>query len=128
MEIRKKELKFKGKTLDELKTLDVREFAKLLKSRQRRTVLRNFQEHENFVKRAQEKFAKGKRLVKTHKRDLVIVPELVGMKLQIYNGRDFVPVEITFDMLGHKFGEFAPTRARAKHTKALGGKKVKVIK
>jgi small subunit ribosomal protein S19 len=49
---------------------------------------------------------------------LVIVPKLVGMKIQIYNGRDFVPVEITGEMLGHKLGEFAPTRARIKHTKA----------
>ena len=118
MEIRKKEFKFRGKNLEELQKLDVREFAALLRSRQRRTTLRMFQEIEAFVKRAQIKLGKGKKSIRTHKRDLVIVPQLVGMKLQIYNGRDFVPVEITEDMLGHKFGEFAPTRARIKHTKA----------
>ncbi|NCN86398.1 30S ribosomal protein S19 [archaeon] len=117
MEVKKKELKFKGKTLEELKTLDVREFAKLLRSRQRRTVLRNFQEHENFVKRANNQLAKGKRAVRTHNRTLIIVPGLIGIKLQIYNGKDFVPVEITMEMLGHKFGEFAPTRVRARHNK-----------
>jgi small subunit ribosomal protein S19 len=117
VEVRKKEQKYKGKTVEELKTLDVREFAKLLRSRQRRTVLRNFQEHENFVKRVQEKLAKGKKSIKTHRRDLVIVPELVGIKIQIYNGKEFVPCEVTIEMLGHKFGEFAPTRVRAKHNK-----------
>ena len=123
MQIKKKEQKFKGKTLEELRQLDVREFAKLLRARQRRTVLRNFQEHENFVTLAKEKFKKGKRSVRTHRRDLVIVPELVGMKLQIYNGREFIPTEITMDMLGHKFGEFSMTRVKAKHNK--DGKKKK---
>ena len=117
MELKKKEFKFKGRTIEELKKLDVREFAKLLRSRQRRSVLRNFQELENFVNMAKEKQSKNKK-IKTHKRDLVVVPELIGMKMQIYNGRDFVPVEITNEMLGHKFGEFALTRARIKHSKA----------
>lgn len=114
---KRKEQTFKGKTLEELKSLDVREFAKLLRSRQRRTVLRNFQEHENFVKRIITQLNEGKKVVKTHIRDLVIVPELVGVKLQIYNGREFVPVDITVEMLGHKFGEFSQTRAKAKHNK-----------
>lgn len=113
----KKQTTFKGKTIEELKTLDVREFAKLLKSRSRRTVLRNFQEVENFVNRAKTKIEKGKQ-VKTHSRDLVIVPELVGMKIQIYNGQKFIPVEVSLEMLGHKLGEFAPTRNRVNHGKA----------
>jgi len=116
-ELTKKQFTFKGKTIDELKTLSVRQFAGLIKSRNRRTVLRNFQQVEDFVNRAREKISKGKR-VKTHKRDLIIVPELIGMKIQIYNGNKFVPVEVTGEMLGHKFGEFAPTRARIKHSKA----------
>ena len=114
---RKKEFKFRGKTLEELKTLSVREFAKFLRSRQRRHVLRNFQELENFVKRLEEKNAKNKR-IKTHKRHIVIVPKMVGMKIQIYNGREFLPVEIMGEMLGHKLGEFALTRTKVKHTKS----------
>ncbi len=61
MEIKKKQFKYKGKTLEELKALDVREFAKFLPSRQRRTVLRNFQETEKFIARAQEKISKSKK-------------------------------------------------------------------
>lgn len=117
MEIRKKEFRYKGKTIEELEALDVREFAKYLKSRQRRTVLRQFQEIEKFINRAKEKIAK-KKPIKTHQRTLVIVPEMIGMKIQIYNGRNFVPVEIVEEMLGHRLGEFAPTRARVKHGSA----------
>ena len=116
MELRKKEFTYKGKTIEELKTLDVREFAKFLRSRQRRTVLRQFQEIEKFISRSKEKAKKDKK-IKTHQRDLVVVPEMIGMRIQVYNGNTFVPVEIVGEMLGHKFGEFAPTRARVKHGK-----------
>ncbi len=115
MEVRKKESTFRGKTLEELKVLEVREFAKLLKTRQKRTVLRNFQEHENFLKRVEKKLSEGKKAIKTHKRDLVIIPKLVGTKIQVYNGREFIPIDISFEMLGHKLGEFSLTRQKAKH-------------
>jgi small subunit ribosomal protein S19 len=115
---KKKEFKFKGKLVAELQEMNVREFAKMIPSRNRRNILRNFQSVEDFVTRAKTKFAKGKKAVRTHKRDIIIVPQMVGMKLQIYNGRDFVPVEITGEMLGHKLGEFAPTRARIQHSKS----------
>lgn len=115
--IKRKEFTYKGKTLEELKSLNVREFAKLLRSRQRRTVLRNFQEIEKFINRSKEKSARGKK-VRTHQRDLVVVPQMVGMRIQVHKGNSFVPIEITGEMLGHKFGEFAPTRARIKHGKA----------
>ena len=116
-ELKKKAFTFKGKTIEELKTLDVREFAKLIKSRQRRTILRNFQELEDFINRSKVKLEK-KKPIKTHSRDLIVVPEMVGWKIFIYNGNKFVPCEVTGEMLGHKFGEFAPTRARIKHSKA----------
>lgn len=117
MELRKKEFRFRGKTLQELSSLDVREFSKYLKSRERRTVLRQFHEIENFIIRAKKKLSKNKP-IKTHKRYLVIVPEMVGMRIQIHNGKMFNPVQITGDMLGHRFGELAPTRARVKHGSA----------
>lgn len=117
MEHHKKEFTYKGMNLEELKKLDTREFAKYLRARQRRTTLRNFQEIEKFVSRVKEKQGKGKK-IKTHKRDIVIVPQLVGTTIQVYNGRDFIQFEITGEMLGHKLGEFAPTRQRIAHTKS----------
>ncbi len=117
LEIKKKEFTYRGMNLEQLKALDVREFAKLVPSRERRTILRNFQEIEDFVNRAKKKQEKNKP-IKTHKRDLVIVPELVGMKIGIYNGREFSFVEISGEMLGHRLGEFALTRAKVKHGSA----------
>lgn len=123
MEIKKKEFRYKGMSMEELKKLDVREFAKYLRSRQRRTVFRQFQKIEDFINRSREKQKKDKK-IRTHQRDLVIVPQMVGMKISIYNGHIFVPVDVTGEMLGHKFGEFAPTRNRVKHSSAgVGGTK-----
>jgi small subunit ribosomal protein S19 len=117
MELKRKEFTYRGKTLDELKKLDVREFAKYPRSRQRRSVLRQFQKIEEFVSRSKAKENK-KSAIRTHQRDLVIVPEMVGMKIHVYNGQKFMAVIIVEEMLGHKLGEFALTRARIKHGKA----------
>ncbi len=111
---KKKEFTYRGKTIEELKALDVREFAKYAKSRKRRIILRNFQEIEKFINRSKEKIKRGKR-IKTHQRDIIIVPAMVGMKISIYNGNTFIPIEITGEMLGHALGEFALTRSRVKH-------------
>lgn len=117
MELRRKEFTYRGKTLDELKKLDVREFAKYLRSRQRRSVLRQFQKIEEFISRSKaEENKKG--VIRTHQRDIVVVPEMVGMKIHVYNGQVFMAVNIVGEMLGHKLGEFALTRARIKHGKA----------
>ncbi len=119
----KKQNTFRGKTIEELKELDVREFAKFLTSRQRRFVLRQFNDIQDFVNRAATKVERNKQ-IRTHKRDLIVVPGMIGMKIGVHNGKTFMPVEITWDKLGHKFGEFAPTRAKTKHGKAgLGATK-----
>jgi len=117
MEIQKKQFKYRGKSIEELKTLDVREFAKYLPSRRKRSVLRNFQITEDFIKRAKDKIAKGKK-IRTHKRAIVIVPQMIGMNIQVYNGRNFNPIQIEAEMLGHRFGEMSPTRVRIMHNKA----------
>jgi small subunit ribosomal protein S19 len=117
IEIKKKQFTYRGKTLEELKELDVREFAKHLRSKQRRMVIRNFQKIEDFVKRAKEKVSKSKN-IRTHLRNIVVVPELVGMKISIYNGKEFIPVEIKPEMLGHVFGEFSPSRGKVQHGSA----------
>ena len=116
-EIKRKEFTYRGKTLDELKKLDVREFSRYLKSRARRTALRQFQKIESFVNRAKTKNDKEK-TIRTHQRNLIIVPEMVGMKISIHDGRNFIPVAITEEMLGHRLGEFAVTRGKVKHSKA----------
>ena len=116
-EIKRKEFTYRGKTVEELKKLDVREFAKYLRSGPRRTVLRQFQQIEDFINRAKTK-ADRDRPIRTHYRSLVIVPQMVGMKIGVHDGRGFVATIITGEMLGHRLGEFAPTRGKVKHSKA----------
>ncbi len=67
--------------------------------------------HESLWKKVKEVKEKGERkVIKTWKRASMILPEFVGLTIAVHNGRKFVPVYVTDQMIGHKFGEFAPTR------------------
>ncbi len=68
---------------------------------------------------------RSNRVVKTWSRRSTIVPEMVGITLAVHNGKKFVPVFVSEDMVGHKLGEFSPTRTFYGHT---GDKKTKVKK
>ncbi len=117
IEAQTREAKFRGRDIAELKALDVRESAKILDSRARRSVLRNFDVIEKFIKRCEKYKSKNKR-IRTHRRDLVIVPKLVGLTIRVHNGKTFQEVPITHEMIGHRLGEFAPTRQRVAHSAA----------
>lgn len=117
VEIKSREEKYRGKTLAFLKELDVRECAKFMPSRSRRSVLRHFDIIEKFVKNCEEKEARNKKL-KTHQRDLIIVPKLVGKTIAVHNGKTFQEVPISVEMIGHRLGEFALTRKRVAHSAA----------
>ena len=54
--------------------------------------------------------AGDKKMVKTFSRTSTIIPEMVGMTISVYNGKTWVPVYVTENLVGHKLGEFAPTR------------------
>jgi len=110
-----KEFLYRGKTLEELKKLDVREFAKLLSSRKKRSVLRQSERIESFVKSCRKKIEKSKK-IRTHLRDIIIVPQLIGMTINIHSGKEFGPVSITQEMLGHYLGEFVLTRKKVEHS------------
>jgi small subunit ribosomal protein S19 len=114
LSLKKKEFKYRGKTLDELKQMDIREFAKLLKSNEKRTALRQHDEIQKFVLRTGKRIVKNK-AIKTHLREMIIVPKMVGLRINIHDGRTFVPIDIVGEMLGHRLGEFAPTRSKVKH-------------
>lgn len=111
---KKKEFMFRGKSTEELKKLDIREFAKYLTSRERRTILRNFDVVERFTKRCLDTAGKN-RIIRTNMRDIVIVPKLVGLTIQVHNGKEFMPLKVEAEMIGHRLGEFAFTRRPVKH-------------
>ena len=108
-----KEFIFRGKKLDEIKKLSVQEFMKLIPSRQRRKIKRGFTEQEKIFL---ENLRAGEKDPKTHCRDLVVLPEMVGRLIKIHNGKEWVPVAIEPDMLGHRLGEFAMTRRKVSHS------------
>jgi small subunit ribosomal protein S19 len=114
MEYKAREKLFKGMKEEELKKLDTREFAKFLKARPRRAIIRNSDVIDNFVKMCIKKDSR-KKTIKTHKRDLVIVPMLIGRVIGVYNGKEFINVRISQEMLGHRLGEFVLTRKVVKH-------------
>ncbi|MFQ6676465.1 MAG: 30S ribosomal protein S19 [Fidelibacterota bacterium] len=68
------------------------------------------------MKIEQAKKEKKKRVIKTWSRSSVITPEFVGMTLAVHNGKQFIPVFISENMVGHKLGEFAPTRIFRMHS------------
>ncbi len=107
----RKEFLFRGKKIEDLKSLSLNEFAELLKSRERRKIKRGFTEEEKKLLKDLEK----KDEVKTHCRDMIILPLMVGKTINVYNGKEFVAVRVTTEMLGHRLGEFALTRKRVQH-------------
>ncbi|MCK4996980.1 ribosomal protein S19 family protein [Candidatus Pacearchaeota archaeon] len=115
---------FRGKNTEELKAIDTREFAKLVKSRARRTILRNYDVIDAFVAKCERNESRNKP-IRTHDRTIVIVPRMLGKTIFVYNGKEFLKVIIIEEMLGHRLGEFAMTRKIAKHTSIGGGAKKK---
>ena len=106
---------YRGKTLEELLQMNINEFAELLPARERRSLKRGLTERQ---KKLLEKIrkCKGKKLIRTHDRDMIILPEMVGAKIGVHNGKEFVVIEIKPEMIGHRLGEFAPTRKRVQHS------------
>jgi small subunit ribosomal protein S19 len=80
---------------------------------------------EGFLRRVQKaKEGIGDKVIKTWSRRSTITPELVGLTIAVHNGKKFIPVFVTEDMVGYKLGEFAPTRTFHSHS---GDRKTKVV-
>jgi len=110
---RKKEFTYRGHTMEELLKLPFAEIIELLPARARRTYIRGLNsEQESFVRRLRG----SDKPVKTHRREIPIIPEFVGKVVQLYNGKEFAPIEIKPEMIGHYLGEFALTRKSVRHS------------
>ena len=107
----KKEFTYRGKTLEELKSISINDFAELVPARQRRSLKRdNTHSQKIFIDKIRES-----NNIKTECRDVIIIPQMVGKNVRIHNGKEFVPVIIQPEMIGHRIGEFVPTRKRVSH-------------
>jgi small subunit ribosomal protein S19 len=118
---REGEFTYRGHTLDELQSMSLDEVAELLPARQRRTITRGLSaEHQKLLDRAsdagEEETANDP--IRTHLRDMPIVPEMVGLTFSVYNGQAFQRVKVDPEMIGHYLGEFQLTRTSVEHGQA----------
>jgi len=115
-----KEFQYRGHTLEGLQAMSMDEFIHLLPSRQRRSLLRGLTQEQRIflesIRKVKEAIAQGeKTVVKTHVRDMVILPEMVGTTILVHTGKGFTAVEVKPEMIGHYLGEFAVTNKPVKH-------------
>lgn len=114
---------YRGKTLQELQEMPLDELVELLPARARRSLLRPqywTKERSKLLgklRKAKEAMEKGKEVtVKTHRREFIILPEFVNLTVEIYNGREYVPVKIDMSMIGDYFAEYAHSRKLVRHS------------
>ncbi|WP_456474540.1 30S ribosomal protein S19 [Candidatus Pyrohabitans sp.] len=112
----RKEFKYRGYTLDELKKMSIDELIELLPARQRRSLKRGLTPLQKKLMEKMKKAMDGKRVkLRTHARDMIILPNMVGLTFEVHNGKEWARVEIKPEMVAHYLGEFAPTRRRVRH-------------
>jgi small subunit ribosomal protein S19 len=105
---------FRGKAFEDIKEMNLEDFSRMLKSRQRRSLRRGLTEKQ---KKLLEKIRKNpKKFHRTRSREMLILPEMVGIRIGIYNGKEYVTIDIKPEMLGHRLGEFVMTRKPVKHS------------
>ena len=109
-----REFKFRGMTVEELKKLSIDEFAKVATSDIRRSLKRGLTESQKKlltnIRKNPEKFHK------THARDMVILPEMIGAKIGVFSGKEWVNLVVSPEMVGHRLGEFSIPIKRVKHS------------
>jgi len=115
-----REFMYRGYTLEQLQSMSMDEFINLLPSRPRRSLHRGLTPEQRTllekIRAAKEGAQKGSTTtVKTHVRDMTILPEMVGFAIHVHNGKEFVAIEIKPEMIGHSLGEFAITNKPVKH-------------
>ncbi len=112
-----KKFAYRGIPLSELENTSLEKLFQLFTARQRRSLTRGITDGKR--KLIEEiKAAKAGKVttpIKTHVRDLIILPYMVGITVNVYSGKDFVPVPIVSEMIGHYLGEYVITNKRVQH-------------
>ncbi|MFB6125461.1 MAG: 30S ribosomal protein S19 [Halanaeroarchaeum sp.] len=118
---REGEFSYRGHDLDELQAMDLEEVAELLPARQRRTIVRGLgPEYQKLLDEAREADPEqtANDPIRTHLRDMPVLPEFVGLTFAVYSGQEFERVEVQPEMIGHYLGEFQLTRTSVEHGQA----------
>ncbi|MFB6159905.1 MAG: 30S ribosomal protein S19 [Haloferacaceae archaeon] len=118
---REGEFTYRGHTLDELQEMTTEEVVELLPARARRTIDRGLSvEHQKLLESAREATEEetADEPIRTHLRDMPILPSFVGLTFAVYNGGEFNRVKVQPEMIGHYLGEFQLTRTQVEHGQA----------
>jgi small subunit ribosomal protein S19 len=116
-----REFKFKGYAPEQLQALSIEALLPLLNARQRRSLDKRVAHYMNDAKRKlreEIKLAREGKLngqLRTHIRDMIILPDMIGLDINVHNGKDFSSVNIKKEMIGHYLGEYAITNKRVQH-------------
>lgn len=111
-----KGIKYRGYTIDKLLDVPMDDLVKLFPARERRSILRGFTpEQVKFLQKIRRSRKISKKVIRTHLRNMIILPEMLGLTIAVYNGKEFIPVKITPEMIGKRLGEFSPTTKSVKH-------------
>ncbi|MCS7093638.1 MAG: 30S ribosomal protein S19 [Candidatus Aenigmarchaeota archaeon] len=117
-----KEFRWKGLTLEELKKISIEDFIKLAPARVRRTLKRGLKEnHKKLLKKI---LKNPEKIHKTHLRDMIILPQMIGAKIAVYRGgskagdnsEKWKVITISPEMVGRRLGEFAITVKKVEHS------------
>jgi len=112
----KKKFKYRGFALEELQEMSREKFIDLLPARQRRSLRRGLSHRTKKLLQKMERQKNGEKVrLRTHARDMVVLPEMIGFTIEVFNGQGFQRVDLREEMVGHYLGEFALSRGRVQH-------------
>ena len=112
-----RDYKYRGHTLEQLQGMSFESFLDLLPSRQRRSLNRGISdEKKKLIEETRlSKEGKMKNPIRTHARDMVVLPSMVGLTIHVHSGREFVALEVKPEMVGHYIGEYVITNKKVVH-------------
>jgi len=112
-----REFRYRGYTLEELQNMTLDELAGVMPARIRRTLRRGLSPvNLKLLEKVRKYKSKGiDKVIRTHRRDMPVLPEMVGARIAVHNGKEFVEVKIVPEMIGHYLGEFAMTNRIVRH-------------
>jgi len=114
-----REFLYRGHNFESLQQMSMDEFIRILPSRQRRSLTRGLTADQRtlmeLIRNYRRTKAKDAKPIRTHCRDMVVIPEMVGLNLLIHSGKEFTSLDIKPEMLGHYVGEFVITNKKVLH-------------
>ena len=112
-----KEFKYRGRSLEELNSMSTEALLELLSSRARRSLNKGVSAEKKKILEDARAIKEGRLQgqIKTHARDMIVLPLMVGLTIGVHNGREFVPLEVKPEMIGRYLGEFVITNKKVQH-------------